>query len=114
MSEGGRIKALKHFRSAAGDLLHELMDVMESPLDGGSYDRCMSVIEKSPNYCVFATEFLFCFPIFILKKRCTTPVILQSTHNHSLDTVPFSTTCPACVEDQQRQTRIADFQLFPF
>jgi len=48
------------------------------------------------------------------QRRCTTPVILQSTHNHSLDTVPFSTTCPACVEDQQRQTRIADFQLFPF
>lgn len=46
------------------------------------------------------------------QRRCTTPVILQSTHNHSLD-VPFSATCPACVADRQRQTRFADFQ-FPF
>jgi hypothetical protein len=51
-------------------------------------------------YCTKHTE----------QRRCTTPVILQSTHNHGVDT----DACPACVEDQQRQTRISDFQLFPF
>jgi len=46
------------------------------------------------------------------QRRCTTPVILQSSHNHSID-VQFSPTCPACIGDQHRQTRMTDFE-FPF
>lgn len=47
------------------------------------------------------------------QRRCTTPIVLQSTHNHNLQQMPFSASCPACVADQQRQTRMSDFQ-FPF
>ena len=46
------------------------------------------------------------------QRRCTTPVILQSSHTHSTD-IAFSPTCAACVADQQRQMRFAEFQ-FPF
>lgn len=45
------------------------------------------------------------------QRRCTTPVVLQSAHNHNPD--HFCATCPACVADRQRQVRMSDFH-FPF
>jgi hypothetical protein len=67
VGEGERKKVFKDFIVAAGDIWEELMDVMV-PLDEGAFDRCMSVIYKSPNCHYIATEFTRSCPQYMLKK----------------------------------------------